>query len=95
MTIYVDNNNRVYTTPGEGRTQVTTNVFDGVPYRVIECYKYSNVNGIEFVQASTSAEDIAHRYELEALETQNAELVDAMAAMVEEVYESDTEIIGG
>lgn len=33
--------------------------------------------------------------QLESLTAQNAELLDAMAAMVEEVYDSDTEIIGG
>jgi len=33
--------------------------------------------------------------QLESLSAQNAELLDAMAAMVEEVYDSDTEIIGG
>lgn len=35
------------------------------------------------------------REQYETLSAQNAELVDAMASMVEEVYESDTEIIGG
>lgn len=43
--------------------------------------------------------DAAQReYEREqyaAVTAQNAELVDAMAAMVEEVYQSDTETIGG
>lgn len=43
--------------------------------------------------------DAAQRaYELEQLESlsaQNAELLDAMAAMVEDVYQSDTEMIGG
>lgn len=33
--------------------------------------------------------------QLESLTTQNAELLDAMAAMVEDVYQSDTEMIGG
>lgn len=33
--------------------------------------------------------------QLESLSAQNAELLDAMAAMVEDVYQSDTEIIGG
>ena len=33
--------------------------------------------------------------QLESLTAQNAELLDAMAAMVEEVYDSDTEIIEG
>ena len=33
--------------------------------------------------------------QLESLSAQNAELLDAMAAMVEDVYQSDTEMIGG
>lgn len=33
--------------------------------------------------------------QLESLSAQNAELLDAMAAMVEDVYQSDTEVIGG
>lgn len=33
--------------------------------------------------------------QMESLSAQNAELLDAMAAMVEDVYQSDTEIIGG
>lgn len=33
--------------------------------------------------------------QLESLTAQNSELLDAMAAMVEDVYQSDTEIIGG
>lgn len=33
--------------------------------------------------------------QLESLTAQNAELLDAMAAMVEDIYQSDTEMIGG
>ena len=33
--------------------------------------------------------------QLESLTAQNAELLDAMAAMVEDIYQSDTEVIGG
>lgn len=43
-------------------------------------------------------DEAQREYEKEQYETvsaQNAELLDAMASMVEEVYESDTEIIGG
>lgn len=35
------------------------------------------------------------REQVQALTAQNAELLDAMAAMVEEVYESDLDAIGG
>lgn len=43
-------------------------------------------------------DEAQRKYEQEQYETlsaQNAELLDAMASMVEEVYESDTELIGG
>ncbi len=42
-----------------------------------------------------AAQRAYEREQLESLSTQNAELLDAMAAMVEDVYQSDTEIIGG
>lgn len=42
-----------------------------------------------------SAQREYEREQYETLSAQNAELLDAMASMVEEVYESDTEIIGG
>lgn len=45
------------------------------------------------VEILTPLEDA--QAQLESLTAQNAELLDAMAAMVEEVYDSDTEIIGG
>ena len=45
------------------------------------------------VEVLTPLEDAQEQ--LESLTVQNAELLDAMAAMVEEVYDSDTETIGG
>lgn len=42
-----------------------------------------------------SAQRAYEQEQLESLSAQNAELLDAMAAMVEDVYQSDTEIIGG
>lgn len=95
MTIYLDKENHVYTTAAEGRVAAETTAFDGMPTRAIECYKYFNNNGAEFVQAFIPAAEIANQYTIGELEGQNAELVDAMAAMVDEVYKSDTETIGG
>jgi hypothetical protein len=95
MTIYLDKENHVYTTAAEGRVAAETTAFDGMPTRAIECYKYFNNNGAEFVQAFIPASEMANQYTMGELEGQNAELVDAMAAMVEEVYQSDTETIGG
>ena len=42
-----------------------------------------------------SAQRAYEQEQLESLSAQNAELLDAMAAMVEDVYQSDTEVIGG
>lgn len=42
-----------------------------------------------------AAQRVYEQEQVESLTAQNAELLDAMAAMVEEVYDSDTEIIGG
>ena len=95
MIIYLDKEDHVYTSPADGRTTVETTVFDGMPTRAIECYKYTNKNGVEFVQAIVSASEIANQYTIGELEGQNTELLDTIAEMVEEVYESDTELIGG
>ena len=95
MIIYLDKEDHVYTSAADGRTAVETTVFDGMPARAIECYKYTNKNGVEFVQAVVPASEIANQYAIGELEGQNTELLDTIAEMVEEVYESDTELIGG
>lgn len=95
MIIYLDKEDHVYTSSADGRTAVETTVFDGMPARAIECYKYINKNGVEFVQAVVPASEIANQYAIGELEGQNTELLDTIAEMVEEVYESDTELIGG
>ena len=46
--------------------------------------------GVEILTPLEEAQE-----QLESLSAQNAELLDAMAAMVDDVYQSDTEIIGG
>ena len=95
MIIYLDKEDHVYTSSADGRTAVETTVFDGMPARAIECYKYINKNGVEFVQAVVPASEIANQYAIGEFEGQNTELLDTIAEMVEEVYESDTELIGG
>lgn len=95
MIIYLDKEDHVYTSSADGRTAVETTVFDGMPARAIECYKYINKNGVEFAQAVVPASEIANQYAIGELEGQNTELLDTIAEMVEEVYESDTELIGG
>ena len=95
MIIYLDKEDHVYTSSADGRTAVETTVFDGMPARAIECYKYINKNGVEFVQAVVPASEIANQYAIGEFEGQNTELLDTIAEIVEEVYESDTELIGG
>lgn len=46
-------------------------------------------------QELDAAQRAYEQEQIESLSAQNAELLDAMAAMVEDIYQSDTEIIGG
>ena len=40
MTIYIDNDYKCHTSPGEGRTAVETNAFDGKCRQYIEGYRF-------------------------------------------------------
>ena len=93
MTIYLDKENHVYASAADGRTAVETTVLDGMPVRAIECYKYVNKNGVEFIQAFVSASEITNQYAIGELESQNTELLGTIAEMVEEVYQSDLEVM--
>lgn len=79
MTIYLDKENHVYASAADGRTAVETTVFDGLPVRAIECYKYVNKNGVEFVQAFVPASEVANQYAIGELEGQNAEYETALS----------------
>lgn len=79
MTIYLDKENHVYASSADGRTAVETTVFDGFPVRAIECYKYVNKNGVEFVQAFVPASEVANQYAIGELEGQNAEYEAALS----------------
>ena len=79
MTIYLDKENHVYASAADGRTSVETTVFDGFPVRAIECYKYVNKNGVEFVQAFVPASEVANQYAIGELEGQNAEYEAALS----------------
>ena len=79
MTIYLDKENHVYASAADGRTAVETTVFDGLPARAIECYKYVNKNGVEFVQAFVPASEVANQYAIGELEGQNAEYETALS----------------
>lgn len=79
MIIYLDKENHVYTSSADGRTAVETTVFDGMPTRAIECYKYVSKNGVEFVQAFVPASEVANQYAIGELEGQNAEYEAALS----------------
>ena len=106
MMIYIDNEYKCHTSPGNGLVEVETAFFDGKCVAYIEGYRYvpagqtwTREDGTVFTGEMVSpwkpwAElDAAQRaYEREraaALEAQNDELVEAMAAMVEDVYNQD------
>ena len=79
MTIYLDKENHVHTSSADGRTAIETTVFDGMPVRAIECYKYIKKNNVEFVQAFVSASEVANQYTIGELEGQNAEYEAALS----------------
>lgn len=102
MTIYIDNDYKCHTSPGEGRTAVETNAFDG------KCRQY--IEGYRFVPAGQSwTREDGHTFhgemiapwksyeilaELQALyEEEQAKSAEEIAALVEEVYNSDMEVI--
>lgn len=102
MTIYIDNDYRCHTSPGDGLTAVETDAFDG------KCRQY--IEGYRFVPAGESwvREDgqVFHGEmlapwrpyeilaELQAVyEEEQAKATAEMAALVEEVYNSDLEVI--
>lgn len=106
MMVYIDNEYKCHTSPGNGLVEVETAFFDGKCVAYIEGYRYvpagqtwTREDGTVFTGEMVSpwkpwAElDAAQRaYEREraaALEAQNDELVEAMAAMVEDVYNQD------
>ena len=106
MTIYIDNDYKCHTSPGEGRTAVETDAFEGKCKQYIEGYRlvpsgesWTREDGAEFSgemiatwkpwEELDDAQRDYERQQLEEANAQNAQLLETMAAMVEEVYESD------
>ena len=102
MTIYIDNDYKCHTSPGEGLIAVETDAFDG------KCSRY--IGGYRFVPAGENwtredgqvftGEMIApwRPYEILAefqaiYEEEQAKVTEEIAAIVEEVYNSDMEVI--
>ena len=102
MTIYIDDNYKCHTSPGDGLTAVETYAFDG------KCRQY--IEGYRFVPAGQSwtREDgqvftgemvapwrdygILSEFQ-EVAQEEQAKATEEIAAIVEEVYNSDMEVI--
>ena len=102
MTIYIDSEYKCYTSPGDGLTAVKTDAFDGKCRQYIEGYRFvpagenwTRGDGLVFI-----GEMIApwRPYEILAefqaiYEEEQAKVTEEIAAIVEEVYNSDMEVI--
>ena len=102
MTIYIDNDYKCHTSPADGLTAVETDFFDGKCRQFIEGYRF-----VPFEQSWTredgqvfDGEMVAPWREYELLaefqaiyEEEQAKATEEIAAIVEEVYNSDMEVI--
>lgn len=99
MKIYIDDEFKCHTQAADGLTAVETDFFDGMCSAYIEGYRFVPAGKTWTAEDGTvySGEMITPwkpLAELDAIqrayiEQQNAELLDAMATMVEDVYTSD------
>ena len=102
MTIYIDNDYKCHTSPGNGLTAVETDFFDGKCRQFIEGYRF-----VPFEQSWTRSDGqvfhgemvapwrdytILSKFQEVAQEEQDKATAE-IAAIVEEVYNSDMEVI--
>lgn len=102
MTIYIDADCKCHTSPGEGLTAVETDAFNGKCRQYIEGYRFVP-SGQSWEREDGQAfegEMVApwRNYELLAefqtiYEEEQAKAMEEIAAIVEEVYNSDMEVI--
>ena len=102
MTIYIDNDYKCHTSAGDGLTAVETDAFDGKCRQFIEGYRFvpageswERADGEVFTGEMVAPwRDYAILAELQAIyEEEQAKAVEEIAALVEEVYNSDLEVI--
>ena len=102
MTIYIDNDYKCHTSPGDGLTAVETDAFDGKCRQFIEGYRFvpAGENWIRedghvfYGEMIAPWRDYKILAELQALyEEEQTKAVEEIAALVEEVYNSDLEVI--
>lgn len=102
MQIYIDSEYICHTSPGEELTAVETNSFDGKCSQFIEGYRFIPA-GESWIREDgevfhgemvTPWRDYSLLAELQALyEEEQAKSTEEIAALVEEVYNSDMEVI--
>ena len=102
MTIYIDSDYKCHASPGEGLTSVETDAFDGKCRQLIEGYRFVPAgctwvrdDGEVFIgEMITPCRPYEILAELQALyEEEQAKATEEIAAIVEEVYNSDMEVI--
>ena len=102
MTIYIDADCKCHTSPADGLTAIETDAFDGKCRQYIEGYRFvPSGQSWEREDGQSFAGEMAapwRNYELLAefqalYEEEQAKAVEEIAALVEEVYNSDWEVI--
>lgn len=102
MTIYIDGDYRCRTSPADGLIAVETDAFDGKCRQYIEGYRFVPVgetwtreDGAVFTGEMIAPwRDYGILAELQALyEEEQTKAVEEIAALVEEVYNSDLEVM--
>ena len=102
MTIFIDNDYKCHTSPGDGLTAVETDAFDGKCRQFIEGYRFvpagenwTREDGQVFYGEMIAPwRDYKILAELQALyEEEQTKAMEEIAALVEEVYNSDLEVM--
>ena len=102
MTIYIDSDYKCHTSPGEGLTAIETGFFDGKCKQFIEGYRFvpagetwTREDGHRFAGEMVAPwRDYAILSEFqEVAQEEQDKATEEIAAIVEEVYNSDMEVI--
>ena len=102
MTIYIDSDYKCHASPGDGLTAVETDAFEGKCSRYIEGYRFvpageswTREDGQVFAGEMIAPwRNYAILAEFQALyEEEQAKAMEEIAALVEEVYNSDLEVM--
>lgn len=102
MTIYIDNDYKCHTSPGDGLTAVETDAFDGKCRQFIEGYRFVPAGEtwvredgqVFYGEMIVPWRDYELLAEFQAIyEEEQSKATEEIAAIVEEVYNSDMEVI--